>query len=283
MPWIKVDAELPRHRKTLALAAELGQHRWYAAGLLHDIWGWAIEHAKDGQIDPERQSESLARTIGARRDQAARYLVALKKVGWIDPDNRLHEWDEWGGQLVIDKEKDATRNRLKREHRKYGHVLSIEGCPLCPRETSSGRPPLRPMDRPMDVRGTGQGTSTGASGGRSGGRPGVDKPDVDVSPYPQTQDADTGWAERRAEELVAQASGPWRDVLAALHARAQGEGAVQSFVTYLGAARLEQRDDECVLLVPNALHQEWIARRYREQLLEVLGVDELAIEIEVRA
>lgn len=153
MAYMPVDQKLARHRKTIALAAELGRdvHRWQAAGLLIDIWDWAIDQAKDGRIDVEIHREALAKHLGTRSGYIEKTITALRKIGWIDPDGRLHEWDEWGGKVVKAREEDAHRKRLWREHIKGLHSEKVAGCRPCARMRPGGRGGSRPADGPSDA------------------------------------------------------------------------------------------------------------------------------------
>lgn len=277
MAWIMVDQHLATHRKTIDLARALRIDRREAVGYLIEVWSWAIDHARNGVVDPASHAESLAKSLGTRSDRAKNVLVSLRASGFIDADWRFHEWERWAGKAVVDREKDALRKRLFREHKRGEHSLYIEGCPTCVRGTSGGRGHSSNGLRPVDIQRTQGGGQGGASTGPSTGRPGVEKRRVDT-PYPQT-DADAGWVERRATALVTSATGRWHDVLEQLHERAQGEGAMASFVTYFEQTHLDVRGQGYVLVAPNALHADWIARRYRDQLVDLLGTDELAFEV----
>jgi hypothetical protein len=277
MAWITVDQHLAKHRKTLELARLLHKDPRWVVGVLLEIWGWAIDHARDGQVDPEEDAPSLAGSLRTSPSTATRLLLGAKSVGFIDADWRFHEWERWAGKAVVDREKDALRKRLFREHRRGEHSLYIEGCPTCVRGTSSGQPSSRNGLRPVDIQRTQGVGQEGASSGPSGGRPGVEKRREDT-PYPQT-DADAGWIERRAAELVESTTGRWHDVVAQLRDRAVGEGAMRSFVTHFAEAQLEERGNGYAITVTKQLHADWITRRYRDQIIEGLGTDELVIEV----
>jgi len=72
------------------------------SGHLHWLWWWALDTQPDGDLsayDPE----DIAEAAGWEGD-AAVFVAALMncgpgdKLGFIDPDMRLHDWDEYGGK-----------------------------------------------------------------------------------------------------------------------------------------------------------------------------------------
>ena len=125
IPWIQVYSNLISHPKTYRLADILNltskdtTPNVVAAGLLISLWTWAIQNAYSGDL-----STCSDRTIA----EAARYkkkpetfVKALYTAGWIDPDRKLHDWDEYA-RLLMEKEdsrKADTRERVRRYRDKH--------------------------------------------------------------------------------------------------------------------------------------------------------------------
>lgn len=124
IPWIQVYSNLVTHPKTsklsdlLKLTSKDVSPNIIATGLLISLWTWAVQNAYDGNL-----SSCSDRTIA----EAARYkkkpesfVSALLAAGWLDPDRKLHDWDEYANLLMEqeDSRKAKTRERVKRYREK---------------------------------------------------------------------------------------------------------------------------------------------------------------------
>lgn len=124
IPWIQVYSNLVTHPKTsklsdlLKLTSKDVSPNIIATGLLISLWTWAVQNAYDGNL-----SSCSDRTIA----EAARYkknpesfVSALLAAGWLDPDRKLHDWDEYANLLMEqeDNRKAKTRDRVKRYREK---------------------------------------------------------------------------------------------------------------------------------------------------------------------
>lgn len=319
MVWLPVDQNLPRHQKTIALARELGRDVsvLHATGLLVAFWGWAVDNARDGLVverpldngQPVLIEEigsgsgerwvSIGRALGLRRVRdVLRTISALQKTGWIDGDGRLHEWDQWGGKVVREREKDARRKALWREHQKGEHPVFIDGCRDCARDASSGRRAPRPADTRPPVQRTAPTSvsplSTGPSTGQPTPRPGVEERRGEESrrtPSPRTfgGDATTGQIgtpaggsrrlsdeELPAVKVIAVADTldhRWGDALRAIRQATSD----QNFVTWFRGTRLE---GESTVVTPNAFAREWLEKHYGPVVREALGVGRVRFVLE---
>jgi len=115
--WVRSEARLGRHPKMLALADLLWDAMVPAAvaecatiGLLHRLWWWAAEFAEDGDLSDYSDSQ-IARGVGWHGDPAA-LIEALRTTGFLDHDGRLHDWDEYQGVAV--RERESARERMRR-------------------------------------------------------------------------------------------------------------------------------------------------------------------------
>lgn len=88
---------VPAHPKTRALAVELGIRLSEAVGILSILWGYARQHAKDGDLSsltPKR----LALLLDWPTADGDRLYAALQESGWVDPHPYndgafiVHDW-----------------------------------------------------------------------------------------------------------------------------------------------------------------------------------------------
>lgn len=124
IPWIQVYSNLTTHRKTGRLADELGLANSFvspdvvAVGILISLWTWAIQNASNGDL-----SDCSARAIAEAcrwKKKPEMLIESLKAAGWLDADNKLHDWEEYAGLLMEqeDSRKAKTRERVQRYREK---------------------------------------------------------------------------------------------------------------------------------------------------------------------
>lgn len=108
--WIESHIELLGHYKTTHLMRLLHlNNRHTAVGLLHSFWWWCLVNAPDGNltgIDPEDIARGCLWTEGGHI-----LLLALKKAGFVDADDTVHDWAQYTGRLVDQRSRDAERKR----------------------------------------------------------------------------------------------------------------------------------------------------------------------------
>lgn len=151
MAWIETHQALVTHRKTLALADELGVSVPTAVGHLICLWTWALDNAPDGNLAGVR-SKSLA-TAGYWRKRPDDFVAALVNAGFIDsaPDVpvRLHDWDDYGGRYTYQRERNKKNQQAHRKRLQGGDkpltspstVQEITG-----QDRTGDDPPVRPPD-----------------------------------------------------------------------------------------------------------------------------------------
>ena len=128
MPWIELHQSLPRHRKTIELAAILGISRVQVVGHMASLWLWAIDNAPDGRLAGIKPSV-IAFAAEWDGDPAA-LVGALREAGFIDvgPDGHmaLHSWDQYIGRLIDKRRANAERMREARERARAVHVRDTD-------------------------------------------------------------------------------------------------------------------------------------------------------------
>lgn len=110
MAWIPVHQTLLRHRKMIILATSLNMPRQHMAGCLIALWTWAIDNAPSGKLG-DLPVEVVA--FAAEWDgEAASFYSALQRAGFVDPDGKIHDWEEYAGKLI--NQRNANADRMKK-------------------------------------------------------------------------------------------------------------------------------------------------------------------------
>ncbi|MEN6426059.1 MAG: hypothetical protein ABFE13_11890 [Phycisphaerales bacterium] len=114
--WQATDPHLRRSPFFEDFSERLGAGPLIADGLLSGLWRFAFCFAQDGDIG-KFTPEQIARAVGWEGDVDLMW-AALKGSHFIESENQLHHWDEWGGRLFADRHaaSDARwdrRNRAK--------------------------------------------------------------------------------------------------------------------------------------------------------------------------
>lgn len=133
MEWIESHKSLARHPKTKRLARALDVSIPTAIGHLHLLWWWSTDYAEDGQLT-RYEAEDIADAAMWEGD-AAEFVTALQRAGWLDEDMYLHDWQDYSGKLIEKRKDDAARKRNAR----LGLRTDEQGEEYVP-DTSTGHP-----------------------------------------------------------------------------------------------------------------------------------------------
>lgn len=144
MAWLKVDQSLPSHRKILRASDELDISVPQMIGHVVTFWLWALSSASDGDLT-DITPGMIARVSGWT-GSAQVFFDTLVSSGFLESGNeglRIRNWEQYGGKIVQDQEKDAERKRKDRRQKKDEQRTS-EGQPEQEgkdiRRTSEGHP-----------------------------------------------------------------------------------------------------------------------------------------------
>jgi len=118
MAWIESHQSLRGHPKLRRLARHLGVTEVAAAGHLHYLWWWALDYAKDGQLNGYDEAD-IADAACWDGDPAVLVKALLaaggpKRAGFLERgENHLliHDWDEYAGKLIARRERNARAMR----------------------------------------------------------------------------------------------------------------------------------------------------------------------------
>lgn len=115
MAWIESHQSLSRHRKTLAVVAELKVDRHKLIGHLHELWWWGLDNATvSGALGRSISNEVLAEAAGWPIRDAERFVGALVSAGFLDATETgrvFHDWEDYAGKLI--DRRAANRDRMR--------------------------------------------------------------------------------------------------------------------------------------------------------------------------
>lgn len=120
--WFRVDADMPDHPKTRALARRLPGVD--PVGLVARTWAWMSRFCRTGHVvtcHVTPFAESLASSIGWTGDPSE-LVSGLCDSGWLDRNEdgsvEAHDWDEKQSKVASKAEKDRERQRAYRAKKK---------------------------------------------------------------------------------------------------------------------------------------------------------------------
>jgi hypothetical protein len=126
LPWVQVYTNVCEHPKTSNLVDALGitskdaEPEMIAVGMLIGLWTWAAINAYDGDLSGV-SCRVIARACGWKKSPE-KLVDALKSCGWLDDDNKIHDWEEYAELYInrVDYQKEQNRKRVKecRERKK---------------------------------------------------------------------------------------------------------------------------------------------------------------------
>ena len=114
--WLKVYQTLKEHHKLTDAADDLAVEPVLLMGMLVSFWLWAMDNAPDGNLGKIKPG-SIARAAQWDGDPTV-FIAALKDNEWLDQNDdgtlSIHNWDEYGGKIVKDNEKDKSRKNSRK-------------------------------------------------------------------------------------------------------------------------------------------------------------------------
>lgn len=113
MIWLPIHTDLPRNIKLKRFSEMLNIKQAQAVGHLVMLWLWTLEIAPKGDLTGFRDDEIADGAGWTKRDKAV-FVKALRLAGFLEEDNRVHDWNDYAGDLLYRREKDRLRKREQR-------------------------------------------------------------------------------------------------------------------------------------------------------------------------
>ncbi len=157
MAWIELHQTLPTHRKTMKLRRILKIKTPQAVGHVAMLWLWSLDNAPDGDLS-QVDAEDIAEAAEWPKT-AEEFVSALKEAGFIDDNMQLHDWGEYAGRLMDQREEWRKKERDRKAA--YRAKKRIEGadnqdCPVnVPRDSPAQNgtvPPLPNLTVPYQTK-----------------------------------------------------------------------------------------------------------------------------------
>ena len=132
IPWVQVYSNLTTHPKTARLAQELKLQSQVtsppviATGIIVSIWLWAIQNAYSGDLS-NVPDDAIADACRWKKDPRD-LIEALIAAGFVDPDRKLHSWENYAILLMDaeDNRREKTRERVQRYRSKRNDSKNAE-------------------------------------------------------------------------------------------------------------------------------------------------------------
>ena len=155
MAWIELHQTLPTHRKIMKLRRILKIKTPQAVGHVAMLWLWSIDNAPDGDLSKVDVEDIAAACEWSK--SAETFVAAMKEAGLMDPDMKLHDWDEYTGQLMEKREdrrkKDRERQaRYRAKKAAQRAAQKGQGTPPAPPPSHDPPEPPEPPQRPEEAR-----------------------------------------------------------------------------------------------------------------------------------
>lgn len=116
MAWIQIHQQLKDHRKVLAAADELDIEPAHMLGLLISFWLWAIDNAPDGSL--AGISDRMITRAAQWDKDPEEFVAALTSASLLDVTEdgvlEIHDWSEYTGKLIEQRENEKNRSRARR-------------------------------------------------------------------------------------------------------------------------------------------------------------------------
>lgn len=119
MAWIELHQSLPTHRKTIECAAMLDISLPQMIGHLCCFWLWALDNSNDGVLSQLRNATvALASRWQGDPDEFVNALIATNFLEKDGENLIIHDWYDYAGRLLEQREANRERQRRYREKKK---------------------------------------------------------------------------------------------------------------------------------------------------------------------
>lgn len=206
MAWIQVHQQLKDHRKLLAVSDDLDIEPAHMLGLLVSFWLWALDNAPSGSL--AGISNRMITRAAQWNGDPDMFVNAMKHAGFLDESSSgtlaIHDWYEYAGKLIDQREAERNRSRRRRADAKNDQRTTAGQTTDDQRQTA---------DRQQDNH-TKTADSTQDSHGKTVGR--LEKTRVDKSIYKNINISPNGDMSSEALPLSNDQT-PYKEIVALYH------------------------------------------------------------------
>lgn len=113
MAWLKLYQTLPKNKKTIRLKRLLKIKTPQAIGHLCLLWLWALDNAEDGDLSCF-SDEEIAEVCEFSKN-SENFVKSLIESEFLTSDKKIHNWDEYAGKLIADRESKREQDRVRQQ------------------------------------------------------------------------------------------------------------------------------------------------------------------------
>ena len=116
MAWLEIHQALPTHKKLLAASDSLGVRPAPLLGHLVCFWLWALDNAPDGDLSG--LNETMISRAAQWTKSSKRFvdvLVAVRFLDSVDGSYLIHDWEDYAGKLIDQRNRNKRRQQTYRE------------------------------------------------------------------------------------------------------------------------------------------------------------------------
>jgi len=118
--WIELHVNLETNPKLYPLMEATRWGKWETIGRLVGLWCWVIRYAEDGDLSKYMPIQYLDHLKGDLSPVELHRF--LQDSGWINSDDKIHDWLEYAGLYLIRKYHSSNLKRLKEIWKKHDRV-----------------------------------------------------------------------------------------------------------------------------------------------------------------
>lgn len=118
--FVPVEITLREHFKAYQLADILRISVSEAIGLVVCLWMWALTNAPEGDLS--RHPPKVIANACHWRKKPEDLINALQQCKFLTSDMRIHDWDDYLGKLLEQREANKIRNRESRAKKKVAEL-----------------------------------------------------------------------------------------------------------------------------------------------------------------
>ena len=120
MAWIELHTALRNHPKCDLVAIDLDKDKTWVIGAVACLWTWTLEFAEDGDLS--KFPKEMIEVACGWKGEPGRFYESLLGRGFLDEDEKVHDWLDYVGRYLRGKYHDSNKPLLRKIWTKYGYV-----------------------------------------------------------------------------------------------------------------------------------------------------------------